>query len=276
MRGVDLTPPEELRGSRGPTRTGGMHYVALVGLGLALLAVIVTAFTSKQVSDGKADVSRLEQELQQAQARAEALKPFADFRQMQETRTATVSSLAQSRFDWERVIQELARVLPDDVWLINLTGTVSPEVTVLKEASLTTRDGVEGPALEIIGCAPSQDAVAGFVAALEDIDGVTRVGLASSERPDVSSESSSTPEGSESDCRTRDFISQFEIVVAFDAVPTPAGATAPPSTVPPALSGDPDSAQLAEAQAQQSEATSSATEQVGEAEDATQTYIPGN
>ena len=38
------------------------------------------------------------------------------------------TSLAQSRFDWERVLRELAIVIPEDVWLTNLTATVSPEV----------------------------------------------------------------------------------------------------------------------------------------------------
>jgi Tfp pilus assembly protein PilN len=276
MRGVDLTPPEERRGSRAPTRTGGLHYVALGLLGVALLAVIVTAFTNKQISDGKSDLSRAEQELQQAEVRARALKPFADFRMIQEARTATVRSLAQSRFDWERVIRELALILPSDVWLVNLTGTVLPDVNIDKGASITTRESVAGPALELVGCAPSQDAVAGFVAALEDIDGVTRVGLASSELPEETSGSAAPAEGSEDDCRTRDFISKFEIVVAFDAVPAPESATTLPPSVPAPLGSSEDGAQLADAQAQQSAAAASASEQTGEAQSATETYIPGN
>ena len=276
MRGVDLTPPEERRGSRAPTRTGGMHYVVLAGLAAALLAVIVTAFTGKQVSDGRSDVSGLEQELDQATARADALRPFADFRAVQQLRSATVSSLAQSRFDWQRVINELALVLPDDVWLINLTGTVLPDVEVENGAGLSTRDAIEGPALEIVGCARSQDSVAGFVAALEDIDGVTRVGLGSSQLPEQAVEASSGDGGSgDEDCRTRDFITKFEIVAAFDAVPVPAAAAGTPG-VPAPVAGDEGAAQLADAQAQQSAATASAAQQTGEAQDATQTYLPGN
>jgi Tfp pilus assembly protein PilN len=276
MRGVDLTPPEERRGSRAPTRTGGMHNLVLVGLGLALLAVIVTAFTSKQVSGGKADVSRLEQELEQATARAQALKPFADFRAVQQQRSATVSSLAQSRFDWERVIRELALVLPDDVWLVNLTGTVLPDVEIENGAGLSTRDSVAGPALEVVGCAPSQDSVAAFVAALEDIDGVTRVGLTSSKLPEESVDAASSgDDAGDEDCRTRDFIAKFEIVAAFDAVPIPPVAGGAPG-VPAPLGGSEDAGQLADAQTQQATATSSAAEQTGQAQNATQTYLPGN
>ncbi len=275
MRGVDLTPPEERHGSSAPTRTGGLHYIVLVALGLGLLAVVVTTFTSKQVSDGKADVARLEQELSQSTATATALQPFADFRTAQVARSATVTSLAQSRFDWQRVMNELALVLPDDIWLVNLTATVLPDVQIEGGGGVSTRDSVEGPALELVGCAPSQDAVAGFVAALEDIDGVTRVGLASSELPETAGGASGAPAaaGGE-DCRTQSFIAKFEIVVAFDAVPPPAGAIGLPPSVPAPLA-TPDSGQLADAQAQEATAASSVSEKTAKAKNATETFIPG-
>jgi hypothetical protein len=78
--------------------------------------------------------------------------------------------------------------------------------------------------------------VAGLIANLEDIDGVTRVGLESSEKPDDSQgPATAAPASSDSgsavntDCRTRDFITQFKIVAGFDEVPTPATATTAPS-----------------------------------------------
>ncbi|HEX2359719.1 MAG TPA: PilN domain-containing protein [Solirubrobacterales bacterium] len=249
MRPVNLIPPEEQRGDRAPMRTGGASYVLIGALALGLLLVVATAITSKQISDRKTDRQVLEQELQAATARAESLRAFADFRGVQESRTATISSLAKSRFDWERVMRELSRVIPPDVWLVNLTGTASPAVQIQDAAEIVSRDTVPGPALEIIGCAPSQDSVAGFVAALEDIDGVTRVGVQSSQRseqeasgpPAASSSAQSTTE----ECRTRSFIYKFEIVVAFDAVPDPATATQAP-TVPSGAA--PADAQLAGSQ----------------------------
>jgi hypothetical protein len=69
--------------------------------------------------------------------------------------------------------------------------------------------------------------VAGFVTALKDIDGVTRVGVQSSELGEQEEGAGSTggASGSEGggDCQTRDFIAAFDIVVAFDAAPVPAG-----------------------------------------------------
>jgi Tfp pilus assembly protein PilN len=255
MRSVNLIPPEDRRGDKAPMRTGNLAYVLVGGLAVLLLAVIATALTSKQISDKESEKQGLEQELVQATARADSVKAFADFRAMQETRAATVSSLAQSRFDWERVIRELALVLPADVQLVGLSGSVSAEAQPPEAEGVSLRASIPGPALELTGCAPGQDAVAALIAALEDIDGVTRVGLASSERPDdtegTAGGGATGGEGAEDqDCRVADFISKFEIVVAFDAVPTPGTATAAPAVPAPATPSG-EGAQLADAQTEQ-------------------------
>ncbi len=80
-------------------------------------------------------------------------------------------------------------MIPSDIWLTRLTGTVLPSVSVEGATALSARQSVAGPAIEIVGCASSQDAVAGFVSALEDIDGVTRVGVQSAEKADAGARS---------------------------------------------------------------------------------------
>ncbi len=80
MRPVNLIPPDERRGDRAAMRTGALSYVLIGGLGLALLAVIALAFTSKQVSDRKSEVAQLQQQEQQATAKAQSLQAFTDFR----------------------------------------------------------------------------------------------------------------------------------------------------------------------------------------------------
>ena len=96
-----------------------------------------------------------------------------------------MTSLADSRFDWERVMRELSLVLPGDVWLVGLDATATPSTSVGSSGGGSSgaglRGAVQGPALELSGCAAGQESVAGFVTALKDIDGVTRVGVESSE-----------------------------------------------------------------------------------------------
>ena len=282
MRPVNLIPKDERSGSRSDLRTGSLIYVLVGGLGVLLLAIVAMSLTSKQVSDRKAEKAGLEQELQQETARANSLAAFANFRAVQETRAATVSSLAQSRFDWTRVLHELSLVLPEDISLSSLTGTVSPEVSVDASATSSSTGGsdlrgnIAGPALVITGCAPGQDSVAGFISALEDIDGVTRVGLSSSQVGDSNSVSASEAGGEGSQCIAGPRTYNFQITVAFDAVPPPPTATAAPSvpsSVAPTATGDDGG--VADAQTQEAVAQSSVREQTTKAKNAQANLMPG-
>jgi len=236
MRPVNLIPIEDRRDGRGPMRTGPLPYLLLAALVLALAGVTALVLVGNQISDSKAEVAQLKREDAAATARAEKLAAYTQFRSLQEQRLATVTSLADSRFDWERVMRELSLILPHNVWLVSLNATASPEASVGGgggETGTGLRGSISGPALQITGCASGQKGVAGFVTALKDIDGVTRVGVQSSEVSGLTSSVSSG--GTGADCRTRGFIAKFEIVVAFDAAPAPASAspteapTAPPA-----------------------------------------------
>jgi Tfp pilus assembly protein PilN len=217
MRPVNLIPPEDRLGKRKPMRGGPLAYIVLGALVLALLGVTALAVTSNQISDSKAEIATLEEQKAAVETRAQSLASFTQFHSLREQRVATVTSLADSRFNWERVMRELALVLPGDVWLTNLTASASPAVSPEGAASVSLRSGIPGPALELVGCARSQDAVAGFIQSLKDIDGVTRVGVQGSALAGGSGgESGST---ASANCQTRNFIAQFQMVVAFDAAP---------------------------------------------------------
>jgi Tfp pilus assembly protein PilN len=239
MRAVNLIPAEDRRGESAPSRTGGLAYVVVGALLAALAGVTMMVLATNEINDRKSQISRLEVAEQEARARAEALSSYAQFRMVRDARVATVTSLADSRFDWERVLRELSLVLPGDVWLTELTATVRPDINVDDSAEVALRESASGPALEILGCARSQQAVGGFLSALRDIDGVTRAGVQRSERPPLDSTGGGSID--EDDCRTRDFITRFEIVAAFDAAPVPPPATgdgavplAPAPAAPPA------------------------------------------
>ncbi|MGH2974476.1 MAG: PilN domain-containing protein [Solirubrobacterales bacterium] len=218
MRPVNLIPPEERPGERKPMRGGPLAYIIVGALAAAVLGVAVLAVTDNQVSDSKAEITRLESEKATVEARAQALDAYTQFHALREQRDLTIASLADSRFDWQRVMRELAIVLPGNVWLTTLSGTASPSVSVDGGGSAALRSSTPGPALELNGCATSQDAVAGFVQALKQIDGVTRVGVESSKLGEES-DGGSASGGGGTNCQTRSFIAQFQMVVAFDAAP---------------------------------------------------------
>jgi Tfp pilus assembly protein PilN len=241
MRPINLIPPESRRGASAPMRTGPLPYLVLGALALLLAGIALFVLAGNTVSDREAEVARLEREDAQAAAKAEKLAGFTQFQQMQQARTETIASLADSRFDWERVMRELALILPDDAWLVSLSASASPEVGGGEGSGGSgLRAGAPGPALELRGCAAGQEAVAGFVAALNDIDGVTRVGVESSELgdPENAASGGGSEDGANEDCRTRSFIAQFSIVVAFDAAPVPPSAEEAPVAVEPPAEGE--------------------------------------
>ena len=120
------------------------------------------------------------------------------------------SQLATSRFDWQRVLEELSKVLPQHVWLTNLTGTVAPEIRLGDgDANSAFRESIPGPALELVGCARSHDDVARLVAAMRDIDGVTRVTA-----EDSAKANSNTSAGGDS-CQTKPSIPQFHLIACI-------------------------------------------------------------
>lgn len=245
MRPVNLIPPEDRRGGHAPLRTGPLPYVLLGGLAVLLLGVVALVLAGNEVSEREGEVAKLEREDARAAAKAQRLAAYTEFRAMSEQRVATVSELADSRFDWERVMHELALILPDDVWLVSLTASAAPGVSVEGGGgdSSGMRGAVPGPALELSGCAKGQKGVAGFVTALEDIDGVTRVGVQSSELPEKASGDEGGGGGGDDsgdECRTRKTIAKFAIVVAFDAAPVVATASgeAPPVATTEPVKGD--------------------------------------
>jgi Tfp pilus assembly protein PilN len=214
MRPVNLIPPEERLGTRRPMRSGPLAYIVVGALAAALLGVTTLVTTSNTISDREAEVTRVEGEIVSAEAEVQALTPYTQFHQVREQREATVASLANSRFDWERVMRELALILPRDVWLTSLNASAAG-------GGGEGGFGVAGPALQLSGCATSQAGVAGFIEALREIDGVTRVGMQGSTSGGEESASSGSATGA-SCSSTKSFITQFQMTVAFDAAPVTA------------------------------------------------------
>ncbi len=238
MRPVNLIPPDLRRGEQAPLRTGGLVYVVLAGLAAVLVGVTALVLLGNVVDERKGEAAALRVEDAAAASAARELAPYVQFQALSQRRVETVRSLADSRFDWERVMRELSLILPSNVWLVNLTASAAPGVGVNGGGGgggSALRSGAAGPALDLKGCADSQQAVAGFVTSLEDIDGVTRVGVQSSELPGRASGAGVSPNGeagsgsTSEDCRTRNFIAQFQLVVAFDAAPVPVSAGVAPA-----------------------------------------------
>ncbi len=209
MRPINLIPEaERRRSSRERSPSGSpLAYLIVGALAIGLIGVVMLVLISNTISDRESEVTALQAEKAAAMARAERLAPYASFQAVAEQRTETVAGLADSRFDWARVIQQLALTLPKNVYFTSLSGSAG--------GGEGGAEGITGPSLTIAGCAPGQNAVAGFVASLKEIDGVTRVELKQSQVVESSGEGGAT--GASSCAVGRK--AQFQIIVAFDEAP---------------------------------------------------------
>lgn len=239
MKAVNLVPVEDRRGAGAPGRSGGAVYGLLGGLGLIVVFVAILFTLSHSLGAKTDQLASINQQATDAETQAGSLQAYTQFATLRETRQQTVASLASSRFDWAHALHELARTVPVGTSLTGLRATVSPSVSVGGTTD-PLRQSISVPAIELAGCATSQDGVAEVLAAMRRIDGVQRVSLSSSERNAKGSGSGSGAPGG-TDCRAGSLKRPaFSMTVFYDApaiqgsAGTAAGAT---GTTPTAAGG---------------------------------------
>jgi Tfp pilus assembly protein PilN len=229
MKAVNLLPPDQRGATKATavataTPTGGNGAYAVLGaLAIGVVAVAGYVLTTNTIKERQAKLDGLTAREQAATAKVGDLKPYADFASLASARVATVKDLAGRRFDWEQALRDLSRVVPANVTLQTLDGTVSTSSNGTGGSSL--RGAIDAPAITITGCTDSQRDVATLMARLRTIDGVDKVSLGTSEKNDAAvASSSSSPAGadasSQGDCRRgSDRIPQFNLVVFFRPQP---------------------------------------------------------
>jgi Tfp pilus assembly protein PilN len=230
MKAINLLPPD----SRGLPKSGAPKvaaapeepagigaFVLLGALALCVAALAAYVLTTNTVKDRQAQLDSVTVQAQTVAQRAAELKPYADFQQMAETRIQTVKDLAASRFDWEQALRDISRAIPADVTLSNLDGTISSEAG----GSTAVRGAIAAPAIELKGCTRGQTQVATLLSRLRSVDGVTRVTLTKSTKPDlaVTGDGSAVPAAAgtaEAACGTGRPPS-FELVMFFERSEVP-------------------------------------------------------
>jgi Tfp pilus assembly protein PilN len=239
MKAVNLLPPDQ-RGAAKATAVsvaqpgGNGAYAVLGALAIGVVAVAGYVLTSNTVKERQAQLDGLTAREQAAMAKVGDLKPYADFASLANSRVATVKDLAGRRFDWENALRDLSRVIPANVTLSSLNGTVSTENGGTGGSAL--RSAINAPAITIAGCTDTQRDVAKLMARLRTVDGVTRVSLSKSEKDDVaaptaSSSSSPAPtvaSSGEALCKPGS-PPQFEMVMFFERAADAAAAPTGPS-----------------------------------------------
>ncbi len=234
------------KGAAGAGRGAGMAYALLGVLAVLVVGVAYSVLTSNTIAERRAQLAAVSTQAQTAQAQAVSMKTYSDFATLAKKRVDTIRQLGATRFDWHRSFEQLAKVLPSNVWLTSLLGTVTSGVSVpgaSSGATSTLRGAMPNPAIELSGCTTSHDDVVRLISHLRLIDGVVRVSLADSTKGDSSSGGGGGGNDS-GDCRHGHAnYPQFDAVVFFEPLPVApslpgsAAATSVASTTPAASGG---------------------------------------
>ena len=244
MKAINLLPPD-LRGtpkraSSKPTvaaaaPAGIGAYVVLGALAACVVALAAYVLTTNTVKDRQAKLEATTAQAAATTQRVAQLKPYADFQAMAETRIQTVKDLASSRFDWEQAMRDVSRVIPADVTLSSLTGSISTGTG----GGSSVRAAIAAPALELKGCTRGQKQVATLLSRLRNVDGVTRVSLGKSLKPAVEATGIATSTTEGASCG-RGRPPAFEVVAFFEGSEVPASVqdvTVQAGATPPAAAG---------------------------------------
>lgn len=239
MRAVNLIPSDQRSGgvrvATGQSEGAAFIVLGLI-VGLALLAFLYGKAKS-EVSSARSEVAKVTAQAQATEAKANQLAPYTNFNTLYEERAKDVSQLIGTRFDWAHAFHELGRVLPTNVSLNSVTGTIGSATGSSGSAPKTTSTAGAAasgtsvgsatppgsvPTLVLAGCTSSQSAVAIALSQLRLIDGVSEVTLQSSTKSTSSGSGGNGSGSNGSSCPVT-----FSTTVTFTALPVPSTATAP-------------------------------------------------
>ena len=228
MKAVNLLPSEQ----RGSAKTAAASaakpdkgaapfgaYVVLGALAFAVVATALSVLAGNTIKDRKADLARVTAEAQATQAKATSLQSYADFATLAGQRVQTVRSLAASRFDWQRTLDDLAKALPSDV---HLRGIDASTQTGTGASSSGLRSSIQAPAITLTGCTRTQTSVARLMSRLRNVRGVTRVPLAQSEK---TAGATAAPTPGEASLCPKGSPPEFDMTMFFERATLPAAST---------------------------------------------------
>lgn len=231
----DLRPMATGSERREAISTGLVARVSCAMLAALAAAIVYLVVISNQVTTERAQLAKITAEAAVAERDAAALKPYDDFAKATLARREAVATVANTRFNWDRALTELAQVAPSGVWLTAAKGTLTPDTDVAGAAGEGTgalRSVLPVPALELVGCARREGIVPSYIDRLHGITGVTDVGFSRSERLEKGGEGTGSGGG---DCRNGDVrTARFALVTYFKHSPAQvAAAAAGPATPTP-------------------------------------------
>jgi Tfp pilus assembly protein PilN len=228
MKAVNLIPTEQ-RKVKATGKQSGSSYV-LIGVLVTLLALVgAYVVTANSATDRQNKAAAAKAEAKRLEAEAAQRGAFTNFSDIRKTRLASVMSVASTRFDWERLVREISRVIPEDSWLQSTDASLAGDVGGETTTSPTGTPVAPSPKAHLTGCTPDQSDVARMMVRMRQIHRVS----------DVELNQSSTELGNETEVSAGSCGSyyQFDITLSFTLMAPETEAPRGESSVPAALGG---------------------------------------
>jgi len=182
MRPVNLLPQDQRRHA-GTSRPGSAY--VLIGALVVILALAVTyVMSSNQVNSRTSEADAAKAQADALKVQVAQLGSFRNFASIKATRLQSVAGVAETRFDWERLMRELSRVMPAGSWLQTTdastkedTGGASGVAAPASTAAPVDPNAAVPPNATFVGCTPKQTEVAKILVRLRQMHRVTDVNL---------------------------------------------------------------------------------------------------
>lgn len=174
MRPINLLPAR-YRPARASGERPGIGYAAIGVLAVLLVMAVLYVVTNNQIDDANKKTAEANAEAAAAQVKIGQLQAYGNFASLAASREAAVKGVAQVRFDYERLMREVALVLPHNTYLTSFSAASSGSATTTSGTATAT-----GPTLAVAGCSPSHPDVATAIVRLRKLHNVTDVSLTNS------------------------------------------------------------------------------------------------
>lgn len=184
MRAVNLLPRQQVQRTRERTNT-----VALgAGIGGAVVVLVLAAgflLANRSVNRQRDALSTARAVLAATPAHhvsAETNAFRSSILNQREQRSLALAAAIGKRVAWDRILRRTALVLPDDVWLTNVTGTMplAPTATTVTPSTTSSALPAAATAFTLQGSTYSQASVARLLARLQVVPDLKNVQLQSS------------------------------------------------------------------------------------------------
>ena len=176
MKRIDLLPPEQRVKA---SRERGLLWAILILVAVVVALGLVFVGQNSQVADKQAELDGLTAQTAAVQQQALALRPYAEIQTTRTAMTQAAKGIYDSRVPWSTILQEVSLVIPENVRLQSLSGTVpasmlpGPAVPPAPAAAATTD-------LTFTGTSYTHTDVAEFMTRLGLIPQLSNVQLTSS------------------------------------------------------------------------------------------------